>query len=360
MARDQMARNRARPLRVLFLSPTPWGEQRKSFVAGSGPDPEELHNQLAALGIESEVIDPNPFPWNPFAGRNSLLDSLDPSRALRVLTRERRFDVIVSVFEGSAAPLLALRHLFGLRSKIVLWDIGLTEQWRLRETILDFVVPRADGIMVLGSNQKPYIERRWQVKAPVDVILRDADTSFYYPHPSPENGPIVSIGEDAGRDFNGLLAAAQGLDAELVIKTRRQRQNVDLSGYPNVSLLSEWLSHLALRQLYARSRFVVVPLFETLNASGVSSIVEASAMGKGIVVSASDGIRDYIVPDETCLAVPCGDPKALRSAMERLIAEPETCARLGANARRYMEQNFSPAIFAGRMAQALRRAADGP
>jgi len=341
-------------LRVLFLPPMPWGPSRHSYIPGSGPDPFELDRQLKMLGIETTIIDPYRRPWNPFAGRNTLLESLDPLRALRVLTREREFDLIVSVFEGAALPLLALRRLTMFRAKIVLWDIGLTEHWRLRERTLDFVVPRIDGIMVLGSNQRPYIERRWQTHAPIEIIGHRIDTQFFTPQAQPAEGPILSLGEDTGRDFEGLLSAIEGLDADIVIKTRRQRGRIKPELHPRVSMISDWLSYRDLRQLYATSRFVVVPLLETINANGVTSVLEAGAMGKAIVVTDTPAIRDFIVPAETCLTVPPKDPVALRAAIERLLAEPETCERLGTNARRFIESKFSERAFAQRFAIALR------
>src|SRR5262249_43739531 len=168
---------------------------------------------------------------------------------------------------------------------------------------------------------------------------------------------ILSVGEDVGRDFEGLLIAAEGVDVNFVIKTRSQRERVDVKQYPRVSVISEWLSFLELRRLYQESRFVIVPLVETLNASGVSSVLEAGAMGKALIVSESASIRDFVAPDETCLMVPCNDPRALRGAIEKLVAEPETCARLGANARRFVEARFSIRSFAYRFAAALRRIA---
>ena len=351
-----MTEARSRPLRVLILPPMPWMPERQSFHPGHAPDPLEIYDHLETYGISTTLLDPNKRPWNPLAGQNTLLESLDPSRALRVLLRERQFDLVVSVFEGSAAPLLAARRLVGYRPKIALWDIGLTERWRLRERVLDFVVPRVDGIMVLGSNQKPYIQRRWRPRATIEVIYHYVDTQFFSPvaAPAPAKGPILSIGDDVGRDFETLVAALEGSVVETLVKTRRQLpQQSSLN--PAIKIISKWLSYLELRDLYADSRFVVVPLRDTLNASGVSSVLEASAMGKALIVSDSSGIRDYVVPGETCLVVPCGDARALRAAIERLLSDEAECARLGANGRRFVEERFSRQRFAHCFAGTLRR-----
>ncbi len=124
---------------------------------------------------------------------------------------------------------------------------------------------------------------------------------------------------------------------------------------PRVKILRERLSYLALRDLYARAKFVVVPVGDTLNASGVTSVLEAGAMGKAVIVSNSRAIADFSIPGETCIRVPCGDVAAMREAMARLIDDPLACGRLGENARRFVLENHSMGAFYARYASALRR-----
>jgi glycosyltransferase involved in cell wall biosynthesis len=87
----------------------------------------------------------------------------------------------------------------------------------------------------------------------------------------------------------------------------------------------------------------------------VSTIQETGAMGKALVVSDNPAIRDFIVPNETCLLVPCGDAAAMRAAIVRLWNDPAMCERLGRNARRFAEETGSPAVYAAKFGAALRR-----
>jgi glycosyltransferase involved in cell wall biosynthesis len=347
-----------RRLRALILPPMAWGPRWAAHVPGETPDPHTIYQVLRQHGIDTTLIDPAPRPWNPFAGRNTLLEALDPWRALRVLVRERRADLVVSVFEGGSLPLLLLRRLLGFRVPVVLWDIGLTESWRLRERVLGLVVPRIDAIMVLGSAQAPYIRRRWRADVPIEVIHHHIDAGFWHPGPADPDGPVLSIGEDPGRDYPLLNRAAQGLGAPVVVKTRRGAAAFGGTLAPEIALLDQWMSFTELRALYARARVVVVPLRETLNCSGVSSVLEAMAMGRPLVVSESAAIRDYIVPDETCLAVPCGDADALRAAIRRLLDDPALAARLAAKGRAMVEARFANPVFAAALAGTLRRLAE--
>ena len=90
------------------------------------------------------------------------------------------------------------------------------------------------------------------------------------------------------------------------------------------------------------------------NASGVSNVLEAAAMGKAAVVSDVPMIRDFLIPGETCLQVPPSNPDALRGSIARLLEDRETCDRLGNNARRFAEQTCSPEVFFDRFAGVLR------
>jgi glycosyltransferase involved in cell wall biosynthesis len=347
-----------RRLKVLLLPPQAVLSDPDAHVPDTSPDPFQLDRLLAAEGIDLTTLDPTRRPYNIFAGRHPMLEGMDPWRALRVLLFARDYDVILSVMEGPAAPLVLLRRLVGFRTPIILWDLAPAERWRFRKRLQDYVVPRVQGVMSVPSSQPAYIARRWSASLPVAVIGSLIDTGFFRPMPPPATDPeaggyILSIGQDVGRDFPTLVAAMDGIAAPLKLRTSRPLP-AQAAGMPNVQVLRQRVSEIGLRDLYAGSRFVVAPLMPTANASGVSTIQEAGAMGKALIVSDNAAIRDFIVPDETCLMVPCGDVAALRAAMHRLLADPGLCDRLGRNARRFAVEHSSPGSYAPRFAAALR------
>ena len=71
------------------------------------------------------------------------------------------------------------------------------------------------------------------------------------------------------------------------------------------------------------------------------SILEAMANACGIVASGIGGIPDMVTDDETGILVKPQDTKTLEEGLCRLLAEPELCRRLGENARRKIENEFS-------------------
>lgn len=341
-------------LKLLLLTSIPYGPYSPASKPDDGPDRHAVVRALAALGIEMHVIDPYPFPWNPLAGRHPLLQSLDPLRTLRALRLARHYDFVISGNDGPAVLLVLLRRLFRLRARIVVWDLSPAEKWRLRAWLQDVTLPKVDGIIAVPYVQETYIRARWGEHLRIAALGYFIDTDFYRPQAAAPGNYVLAVGDDPGRDYLTLLAATQRLDLELRIKTSLPLV-ADPQGRAQIKLISGRLPYTEFRSLYAESTFVVVPLHpHTRNASGFSALLEAGAMGKAIIVSDSDGIRGFVKPGETCLMVPAGDADALAAAITRLQREPETCRRLGENARQWVETQFSPAAFARRFADAVR------
>lgn len=338
--------------RVLMLPPIDWLPYRRSQQPDVGPDMAALERLLAAEGVDVTILDPLAFPWNPLGRKHPLLRGIAPLRSLRVLLAHRRCDAVVAVFEGPALLPALLRRMLAFRPRLLMWDIGLTDSWRLRRRIQDLVVPRVDEILVLGSNQIAHIAGNWPTHAPVTCIGHYIDTDFFRPLPPGEGaGFVFSVGDDEGRDYDTLLRALSGVEGGVVIRSRQLRFPPARSG---LRLISERIPFTELRRLYADAAVVVVPMHDRPHPGGVTTVLEAAAMGRAAVVSDSIGIRDFCRNDETCLLVPCGNAEAMSAAMRRLIGDPALRDRLGRNARAFVERSCSTAAFAARLAARLR------
>ncbi|RME75923.1 MAG: glycosyltransferase family 1 protein [Planctomycetota bacterium] len=72
-----------------------------------------------------------------------------------------------------------------------------------------------------------------------------------------------------------------------------------------------------------------------------SAVLEAMAAARPVVASAAGGLPEVIVPGETGLLVPPGDPEALAVALQRLLRRTEEARRLGARAQRWVRVHGS-------------------
>jgi glycosyltransferase involved in cell wall biosynthesis len=114
-----------------------------------------------------------------------------------------------------------------------------------------------------------------------------------------------------------------------------------------------------LRELYARSRFVVVPLVPSDSDNGVTVILEAMAMGKPVICSQTRGQVDVIQDGLTGIYVPVKDPAYLRTAMLSLWNDPERAHAMGARARAYVEQHHTLEMFASSVRSSVEASLEG-
>src|SRR5207253_9635771 len=103
-----------------------------------------------------------------------------------------------------------------------------------------------------------------------------------------------------------------------------------------------FVPHRELGELYQRAAVVACPS----HREGFNVVcAEAMAYGRPVVAGAVGGLLDLVVDEETGLLVPPRDVGALRAALERLLGDQELRRRLGAAARKRIEERFAwPAV----------------
>jgi glycosyltransferase involved in cell wall biosynthesis len=182
------------------------------------------------------------------------------------------------------------------------------------------------------------------------------DTSFWRPDgltvEDRARPLIAAVGQEL-RDYPTLVEAVRGLDVDLFIAaaspwSEREDTTAHLDLPPNVSVGG--LDQFALRQLYAEAALVVVPLQETDFQTGITTILEAMSMGQAIVCTRTTGQTDTLVEGETGRYVAPGDPRAMREAIERLLASPAESKSLGQAAQRWARENADIVGYAADLA----------
>ncbi len=95
--------------------------------------------------------------------------------------------------------------------------------------------------------------------------------------------------------------------------------------------------HAEVERLLERASVVVAPCER--EGFGLAA-AEAMAFGRPVVAAAGGALLELVADGETGVLVPPRDAPALRAAVERLLADPELAARLGAAARERARERF--------------------
>ncbi|HEY3332557.1 MAG TPA: glycosyltransferase family 4 protein [Capsulimonadaceae bacterium] len=173
------------------------------------------------------------------------------------------------------------------------------------------------------------------------------DTDFFHPAEQPvtTSVPIIASAGTAFRDYRTLVAACDGLEADVKIAADSAwfplAIDIEDDQLPRNVEARSYGDYMALRDLYGAARIVVVPLYPAKHACGYAVIAEAMAMGKCVVTTETESRSDFLIDGETGFYVPPRDPKALRAKLDLLLADPALAARMGAAGRKRMEQQFS-------------------
>jgi glycosyltransferase involved in cell wall biosynthesis len=247
---------------------------------------------------------------------------------------------------------LMITHIVSVSKKMVLFDwLGLQSH--------------IDTFFVYATRQKQFIEKRWQVPSERVIFTPFmVDANFFSPEQACQtNGllpfevgkrPIIcSVGLEF-RDYPTLIEAVKGLDIEVVIAagspwSKRADTTADREIPDNV--LVRRFTQFELRDLYAMSAFMVMPLFNVEFQAGVTALLEAMALEKAVICSATPGQTDVVVEGETGLYVPPEDAAALRAAIIKLLDAPKEAARMGRNGRKRIVDYMSLEQYVKRLNQ---------
>jgi glycosyltransferase involved in cell wall biosynthesis len=314
-----------------------------------------LQARLNADLADYAVMEADPHPLV----RAARLLGRDAGLAMHGCLRARHYDVIFSNGENVSVPLAAMLAMRPRRPRHVL--IGHRLSAPKKKVFLKALRSGFDAVFVYAEAQKTYAERVLGIPASrLHLIPFHADTRFYYPMAEARVEQRISSAGLELRDYPTLIEAVRGLDVDVRLaaaspwsKRKNETENRELP--PNVS--ARGYGYRELRDLYASSRFVVVPLYDTDFQAGVTTILEAMAMGKAVIVSRTRGQRDVIRDGINGIYVPPGDAEALRRAITDLLAAPGRAAELGANARRTIESEMSLDRWTERIADVVREAA---
>lgn len=351
---------------VLFYAPIAFWKQ--CLERGDAPDvlPYGLNN-LEQFGVRISYSDvaQNRCVKLPLRPLEKWVLGCDVVQPLLLIRQMHRSDVVVSTLDRQGLFLGWLRAngMFGLHKvPHVFISTSLAEEVRTatpaRMRFLRKALSSVDRVVFYSSNQSDIFSEKLGVpRERLRCIPFGANPDFFKPTGVETKNYIVSVGWDKGRDYGTLVEAARRLPVEVVLVC--SPSNLFGLALPENVRVEYKVPISRLKALYAESLAVVVPTHDFAYPTGQTVVLEAMAMGKPVIVTANQGMREYVDDGRTGLLVPPGDPAAMRGAVDRVLNEPGLAQRLGTAARKAVEDQFNTVELSRRLAEVIKEVTHG-
>ncbi len=321
-----------------------------SGIRRNDPDKEQSdelpRSSLYERTLKTVTLDETSLSKSPW-WRRGIYKILPASISMAIETYlvRKKFDVVISWSDKNGllfASLLKLTHTKFPHVALMFW-ISKPR----KAAILKRVHSHISTMILWTSTHRDFAINHLGIPPEkIRFITYYVDHKFFRPMPR-ETDRICSVGVEM-RDYPTLIKAMRGLDIKCHIAagmTRGFLQDTVKAIYrepelpPNLTVGLVPMNEL--RNLYARSRFVVTPLLPTDSDNGLTAILEAMAMGKAVICSRTKGQVDVIIDGKTGIFVPQGDPVALREAIKYLWENPAVAEEMGREGRKRIEEKFT-------------------
>lgn len=285
----------------------------------------------------------------------------DLSQQWEILPEVRAADLIYSPCDSVAHTLCYLRAAGIIKIPIVCLAHHPPLQGFARFIRLPWVKLALRGVSAFPSLSSTVAEQinKLAADAKLSTPLAWGPDLDYYPSYRPGRKGVITAGR-TGRDFVtfGRAASRTACPATIVCPSRyvvdefRQFSS-------NVAVLSHQnemhFGYRELIQMYAESQAIAIPMAETSGLCGLTSLLDALAMGRA-VISTRNALIDIDIESEGIgFTVAPGDIDGWEQAIRYIQDHPDEAEAMGHRARQLAEQRCNSRLFATSLLKIIDR-----
>ena len=287
-----------------------------------------------------------------------------------ILTCKEKFDILYGTSFRGLELIVFLRALGLYRKPIVIWHHqAIIRNKNKFRGFLSRIFYRGFDHLFFFSNE--LINRSIQANkfpaAKMELIHWGPDLAFYDQilqdsKKGSERSGFISTGKE-NRDVTTLIQAFSetGQELELYISKTCGHINYEkiISGLPHAENIrihfTEGVIPYVLARKVAEKKFIVICCLETAYTVGLTTLVEALALGMPVICSRNPNFGFDIDREGIGITVPYGDIAGWRNAITYLTEHPEEAAEMGRKARKLAEERFNLEIFSQEIAERLHQ-----
>jgi len=340
---------------------------------------------VLAQALQATILDRSSIERSIVARLLARLFGVPAGQAWLAFRQRRAFDAIVTDGEHIGIPLALLLKLARARTAHV--TIGHRLLAKKKRFFFRWLKVHTHMARIILHSTRQHELATGELGIPAEqlaLVPYQADPDFWHPLPAAEERLICSAGLEY-RDYPTLFRAVEGLDVRVVIGAASywsRLPNSAARAVPPANVEIGAFDYLTLRDLYARAALVAIPLTEIDNQAGITTLLEAMAMGKAVVITQTEGqvdvvedrravvrganllrslaAREGVALEPNGFYVPPGDAAALRRAIVYLLDHPEVRAQLGTAGRHAVERLMTVDQYAQRVRTLVEQACAAP
>jgi glycosyltransferase involved in cell wall biosynthesis len=319
---------------------------------------------LAQYGVETEIL-----PYEKYGFLKKLSKKLgflgDLDQQLRVLFHLSEYDILYSACQSNTF-LLSILRLAGIYRKpmsIIVHHPIKNKEILKNKLLFTLLFNGHDQFLCLTKEIKQQFEEELSISPDrVRVIEWGTDLSFYDPcnaqHATNANPFIISAGKTF-RDYDTLVNALNGTEVSLKIYCSGQSAPSISEFSSNIEVIfnhptNNAISYRDLLLEYQKSHAIAIPLPDTRNLAGLTSLLDAMAMGKAVIITRNKQIDIDIEKEKIGLVVEPGDVLGWRDAVSYVIEHPEAAIEMGRRGRYLCEKKYNLDVFSSNLASCFR------
>jgi glycosyltransferase involved in cell wall biosynthesis len=271
-----------------------------------------------------------------------------------VLTYRKRAntaDVIVATVDNVGIPVAFMKLMGLIRPPVIYVSIGLPERimrsrsrfWTL---LCKAALRRMACVVAYGFEEALWLRKCLNdtgTSIPVDFVPFGVNAEYFRPLLGNVSHQVDVLSIGAWRDYALLLEyARQHPGIQVMIVTRKESVGTMEPVPANVTVVCD-VPFSEIRGLLAGASVVALPVQENTYSGATTTLLQAMAMAKPIVVSRVGAIREgYGLRDgENCLLVKPGDFAEFESAIDQLLSDRLLADKIGKCARTHVVSSLS-------------------
>ena len=291
----------------------------------------------------------------------------DFARVLASLDAMNRAEVVFSTVDTVGIPLALLGRLGRVKPPVVYAAVGLPERLeqlrgRAAKRVFAAAFRRLDTIVAYGRREVDEL-RAWLGEGGprVEFVPFGVDTEHFRPDPAVQPGhDVVSVGADPRRDFALLVELARRLPERSFRIVASADNARTLEALPANVRLEVDMPFSRVRESLTHARVVALPVRENTYSGATTTLLQAMACGKPVVVTRTAAIASgyHLEDGVNCRLVPPGNLAALEQAVVSVLEDHLQAEGLGVRARQTVERNLTWDGYAKEIRHLLVDAAD--